>query len=51
MSLWMFANLAMYTGIPHSADEDEVYNGYFIPKGATVIGNVWAIHMDPARYP
>ncbi|SJL15448.1 related to Cytochrome P450 [Armillaria ostoyae] len=38
-------------GIPHSADEDEVYNGYFIPKGATVIGNVWAIHMDPARYP
>ncbi|TFK33619.1 cytochrome P450 [Crucibulum laeve] len=38
-------------GIPHSADEDEVYNGYFIPKGATVIGNVWAIHMDPIRYP
>ncbi|KAF8074119.1 cytochrome P450 [Lyophyllum atratum] len=38
-------------GIPHSADNDEVYNGYFIPKGSTVIGNVWAIHMDPARFP
>ena len=47
----MVADLTMYAGIPHSADEDEVYNGYFIPKGATVIGNVWAIHMDPARYP
>ncbi|KAF8881878.1 cytochrome P450 [Infundibulicybe gibba] len=38
-------------GIPHSADEDDVYEGHFIPKGSTVIGNVWAIHMDPARYP
>lgn len=37
--------------MPHSADADDVYNGYFIPKGATIIGNVWAIHMDPARYP
>ncbi|KAL6304972.1 cytochrome P450 [Sparassis latifolia] len=38
-------------GIPHSADEDDVYKDYFIPKGSTVIGNVWAIHMDPDRYP
>jgi len=38
-------------GIPHSADEDDTYEGYFIPKGSTVIGNVWAIHMDPVRFP
>jgi cytochrome P450 len=38
-------------GIPHSSDEDDVYEGYFIPKGSTVIGNVWAIHMDPRHYP
>ncbi|KAF9048046.1 cytochrome P450 [Hymenopellis radicata] len=38
-------------GIPHSADQDEVYNGYLIPKGSTVIGNVWAMHMDATRYP
>ncbi|KAF9464067.1 cytochrome P450 [Collybia nuda] len=38
-------------GIPHTADEDDVYEGYYIPKGSTVIGNIWAIHMDPARYP
>lgn len=39
------------SGMPHSADADDVYEGYFIPKGASVIGNIWAIHMDPARYP
>ncbi|KZT25427.1 cytochrome P450 [Neolentinus lepideus HHB14362 ss-1] len=38
-------------GIPHLADQDDVYEGYYIPKGSTVIGNVWAIHMDPVRYP
>ncbi|TFK52653.1 cytochrome P450 [Heliocybe sulcata] len=38
-------------GIPHLADQDDVFDGYFIPKGSTVIGNVWAIHMDPIRYP
>ncbi|TFK36297.1 cytochrome P450 [Crucibulum laeve] len=38
-------------GIPHLADEDDVYEGHFIPKGSTIIGNVWAIHMDPIKYP
>ena len=43
----MIHDLAM----PHFADEDDEYNGYLIPKGATVLGNVFAIHMDPVRYP
>ncbi|KAF9567990.1 cytochrome P450 [Agrocybe pediades] len=38
-------------GIPHLADEDDEYEGMFIPKGSTVIGNVWTIHMDPAVFP
>ncbi|KAF8810830.1 cytochrome P450 [Phlegmacium glaucopus] len=38
-------------GIPHLADEDDEYQGMFIPKGSTIIGNVWAIHMDPTTYP
>ncbi|KIK64878.1 hypothetical protein GYMLUDRAFT_160779 [Collybiopsis luxurians FD-317 M1] len=38
-------------GIPHLADEDDEYEGMFIPKGSTVIGNVWTIHLDPAVYP
>ena len=35
---------------PHAVEKDDVYKGYFIPKGATVFGNAWAIHMDPMRY-
>jgi len=27
--------------IPHAATEDNVYRGFFIPKGALVIGNSW----------
>jgi len=37
--------------IPHSATKDNVYEGFFIPKGALVIGNTWAILHDPAMYP
>lgn len=33
-------------GIPHSVIADDEYMGYRIPKGATVIGNHWSIHMD-----
>ena len=27
--------------VPHRAMEDEVYNGYLIPKGALVMPNIW----------
>ncbi|KAF8257685.1 cytochrome P450 [Lactarius quietus] len=37
--------------LPHSVTEDNVYEGYFIPKGAVVLGNTWAILHDPALYP
>ncbi|KAI0066585.1 cytochrome P450 [Artomyces pyxidatus] len=37
-------------GVPHSTMEDNVYNGYFIPKGATVIANIWAILQDSRVY-
>lgn len=38
-------------GVAHKAEEDDIYGGYLIPKGAAVMGNVWAIHMDPVRFP
>jgi len=38
-------------GIPHAVTEDNVYKGFFIPKGAMVLGNVWAIFHDPTIYP
>jgi len=28
-------------GIPHIATENDVYKGHFIPKGSTVIANIW----------
>ncbi|KAH9956431.1 cytochrome P450 [Russula dissimulans] len=37
--------------LPHASTEDRVYRGYFIPKGAWLIGNIWAILHDPDVYP
>lgn len=37
-------------GIPRATSADDVYQGYHIPKGATVIVNMWAMHMDPEVY-
>jgi len=37
--------------VPHAVTQDDVYEGFFIPKGAVVIPNTWAILHDPATYP
>ncbi|KAJ3871066.1 cytochrome P450 [Lentinula edodes] len=51
-------------GIPRKAAQDDWYEGYFIPKGATVISNIWyvsysinwitsedlAIYTDPENF-
>ncbi|KIJ41713.1 hypothetical protein M422DRAFT_229524 [Sphaerobolus stellatus SS14] len=36
---------------PHLLTEDDVYNGYFIPKGTIVISCIWTILHDPTIYP
>ncbi|KAL0957850.1 hypothetical protein HGRIS_000034 [Hohenbuehelia grisea] len=41
------ANLAL----PHMVVQEDEYAGYRIPKGATVMANVWAVMHDPATYP
>ena len=28
-------------GIPHCTTADDMYDGYFIPKGSLVISNIW----------
>ncbi|KAH0840986.1 cytochrome P450 [Fonsecaea pedrosoi] len=38
-------------GIPHAAAKDDEYMGYKIPKGASVVQNIWGINNDPVRYP
>jgi len=37
-------------GLPHSSTEDDVFKGYFIPKGAMVFPNIWQFAHDPKRY-
>ncbi|GJE96464.1 cytochrome P450 [Phanerochaete sordida] len=37
--------------VPHRSTADDWYEGYFIPEGSLVIGNVWAILHDEERYP
>ncbi|KAF7374544.1 O-methylsterigmatocystin oxidoreductase [Mycena sanguinolenta] len=38
-------------GVAHASTADDVYNGYFIPKGTTVISNIWAMTRDESIYP
>ncbi|KAK8118834.1 uncharacterized protein PG998_003460 [Apiospora kogelbergensis] len=37
-------------GVPHCAMKDDEYMGYSIPKGSSIVTNVWGIHRDPKRY-
>lgn len=37
--------------IPHAVSQDDLYNGYRIPKGALILPNTWFFTHDPAIYP
>ncbi|KAJ7139630.1 cytochrome P450 [Mycena epipterygia] len=36
--------------VPHSLDEDDIYEGRRIPKGSWVMANIWAVLHDAAVY-
>lgn len=38
--------VAVMGGTPHASITDDHYNGHFIPKGTTIMGNLWAIHHN-----
>ncbi|RHZ47488.1 cytochrome P450 [Aspergillus thermomutatus] len=38
-------------GLPHTTTQDDVYEGYFIPKGSMVLANIWGFTHDPNVYP
>ncbi|KAG1872155.1 cytochrome P450 [Suillus subluteus] len=38
-------------GLPHYTAESDVYNGHYIPKGAIVMANIWAMSKDEVKYP
>lgn len=35
--------------LPHQTTEDDVYRGYYIPKGTTVMPNIWYVHLVVLR--
>jgi len=37
-------------GLAHAAVDDDVYEGFYIPKGATVVANIWAMTRNEAKY-
>ncbi|TFK73172.1 cytochrome P450 [Pluteus cervinus] len=36
--------------VAHGASDDDVYNGYHIPKGAAVVGNSWALLREEGTW-
>ncbi|KAH7928413.1 cytochrome P450 [Leucogyrophana mollusca] len=38
-------------GVPHATYDEDVYEGYYIPKGAMVLPNVWAMTHNEEKYP
>ncbi|KAG2033233.1 cytochrome P450 [Suillus americanus] len=43
-------NVVFPTGFPHCVTEDDIHDGYYIPKGSLVIPNVWFMLNDPRTY-
>ncbi|KAG1745676.1 cytochrome P450 [Suillus lakei] len=43
-------NVITPTGFPHCVAEDDIHDGYFIPKGSLVFPNVWFMLNDPRTY-
>ncbi|TFK43282.1 cytochrome P450 [Crucibulum laeve] len=44
-------NSVVPTGMPHKAMQDDVHEGFFIPKGSLIIPNVWGLTHDSRTYP
>ncbi|KAJ7095814.1 cytochrome P450 [Mycena belliarum] len=38
-------------GVAHATTTDDIYEGHFIPKGATVMSNIWAMTRNESIYP
>ncbi|KAJ7167708.1 cytochrome P450 [Mycena filopes] len=43
--------VAVLGGTPHASTEEFVYEGMRIPKGSTIIANLWGIHMNAGDFP
>jgi cytochrome P450 len=36
--------------IPHTLIQDDIYEGYFPPKGTILFANAWGIYWDEDEY-
>ena len=43
--------VAVLGGTPHASTENDVYGGFHIPAGTTILGNSWAINLNDEYYP
>lgn len=43
-------NAVLPMGVPHVMSDDEIFRGYFIPKGAIVMPNISLFAHDPYTY-
>ncbi|KAJ8096416.1 hypothetical protein PM082_011579 [Marasmius tenuissimus] len=41
---------AVPNGLPHCTTEDDIHEGFFIPKGSIIISNIWKMLRDPDVY-
>lgn len=41
---------AVLGAFPHATTAEDMYEGYKIPKNASIVLNVWTINRDPARH-
>ncbi|KAL0063098.1 hypothetical protein AAF712_010006 [Marasmius tenuissimus] len=44
-------NSVVPLGVPHRSVQDDVHEGYFIPKGSLIIPNIWKMTHDSGNYP
>lgn len=49
--VFRWRSVAIIGGQPHSPTQDDSYNGWLIPKGTWIQGNVWAIHHNEREFP
>ncbi|KAJ5642476.1 hypothetical protein N7490_006476, partial [Penicillium lividum] len=38
------------TNVPHTSTQDDTCEGYFIPKGSSIVANIWGFTHDPNVY-
>ncbi|KIY66959.1 cytochrome P450 [Cylindrobasidium torrendii FP15055 ss-10] len=38
------------TGVPHRTRQDDIHEGFFIPKGSLIVPNIWKMTHDAATY-